>query len=118
MSEAESKRTIEQALRAFAAQPRKAAATGLFNAPGYADKILKTINFQIADPQYVQAAPLLVKGSLTVQSQCGVTAGTDSGTADQTAVVTKATVDAIQSSVNAAQKNSSSGDRTNATPLE
>jgi hypothetical protein len=38
MSKAESKRAIEHALRAFAAQPRKAAATGLFNALGYASK--------------------------------------------------------------------------------
>lgn len=38
MSEAESKRTIEQLLRAFATQPLKAAATGLFIALGYASK--------------------------------------------------------------------------------
>jgi hypothetical protein len=38
VSEAESKRTIEQVLRAFAAQPRKAPATGLFNTLGYASK--------------------------------------------------------------------------------
>jgi hypothetical protein len=44
MSEAESKRAIEQALRAFAAQPRKAAATGLFNALGYASK--KTLDLK------------------------------------------------------------------------
>jgi hypothetical protein len=36
MSEAESKRAIELALQAFATQPLKAAATGLFNALGYA----------------------------------------------------------------------------------
>jgi len=38
VSEAESKRVIEQALRAFAAQPLKAVATGLFNALGYASR--------------------------------------------------------------------------------
>jgi len=45
VSEAESTRTIEQALRAFATQPRKAAAaTGLFNALGYAGK--KTLDLK------------------------------------------------------------------------
>ena len=34
MSDAESKRAIEQALWAFATQPLKVAATGLFNALG------------------------------------------------------------------------------------
>ena len=44
MSDAESKRAIEQALRAFAAQSLKAAATGLFNALGYASK--KTLDLK------------------------------------------------------------------------
>ena len=44
MNEAESKRAIEHALRAFAAQARKAAATGLFNALGYASK--KTLDLK------------------------------------------------------------------------
>ena len=44
MSEAESKRAIEQALRAFAAQPLKAAATGLFIALRYASK--KTLDLK------------------------------------------------------------------------
>lgn len=38
MSEAKSKCAIKQALRAFTAQPCKAAATGLFNTLGYASK--------------------------------------------------------------------------------
>ena len=44
MSEAESKRAIEQALQAFATQPLKTAATGLFIAPGYASK--KTLDLK------------------------------------------------------------------------
>lgn len=44
MSKAESKRAIEQALRSFAAQPLKAAATGLFVALGYASK--KTLDLK------------------------------------------------------------------------
>lgn len=44
MSDAESKRAIEQALQVFAAQPLKAAATGLFNALGYASK--KTLDLK------------------------------------------------------------------------
>jgi hypothetical protein len=44
MSEAESERAIEQALQAFATQPLKAAATGLFIALGYASK--KTLDLR------------------------------------------------------------------------
>ena len=44
MSDAESRRAIEQALQAFAAQPLKVAATGLFNALGYASK--KTLDLK------------------------------------------------------------------------
>ena len=36
MSDLETKRSTENALNAFATQPLKAAATGLFNALGYA----------------------------------------------------------------------------------
>ncbi len=49
MSDAESKRAIEQALRAFAVHPLKAAATGLFNALGYASK--KTLEEIAETPQ-------------------------------------------------------------------
>lgn len=44
MSKAESKRAIEWALRAFAKQALKAAATGLFFALGYASK--KTLDLR------------------------------------------------------------------------
>lgn len=44
MSEVESKRTIENALKAFASRPLRAAATGLFNVLGYASK--KTLDLK------------------------------------------------------------------------
>jgi hypothetical protein len=44
VSEVESKRAIEPALRAFATQPLKVVATGLFNALGYTGKKTLDLN--------------------------------------------------------------------------
>ena len=67
-----------------------------------------TVHFLFSDPRYVQATQLPVQGTLTVKSQCGVSAGADSGTADATPAIAKAIADALQGIATAATGSSSS----------
>jgi len=72
--------------------------------------------FLFADPRYVQAIQLPVKGTLTVKSECGMTAGTDSGTADSGPAIAKALADALQSATGKGSSgNGKSTGKTNAT---
>jgi hypothetical protein len=77
--------------------------------------VTKTVRFLFSDPRYLQAVPLPVQGSLTVKSECGVTSGTDSGTADSTAAVAKAIADSLQSVAGKLGKGGSSTPKTSAT---
>jgi hypothetical protein len=67
-----------------------------------------TVHFLFSDPRYVQATQLPVQGTLTVKSQCGVSAGADSGTADTTPAIAKAIADALQGIATAATGSGSS----------
>lgn len=85
--------------------------------PATPTAVSKKVSFLFSDPRYVQAIPLPVKGTLTVKNQCGMSAGTDSGTVDSTAAIAKAIADGIQSIASKTSKTGSSAatPKTNAT---
>jgi hypothetical protein len=82
---------------AHAPEPAATPPTPPSPAPPTPSVVHRKAQFLFADPRYVQAIQLPVKGTLTVKSECGMTAGTDSGTADSGSAVAKALADALQS---------------------
>lgn len=84
-------------------------------APATPAAIAQTANFLFSDPRYVQAIAMPSKGTLTVKSQCGMTAGADSGTPDATPGVTKALADALQSLAGGSSSAKASPAKSNAT---
>lgn len=84
-------------------------------APVAPPKVAQTANFLFSDPRFVQAIAMPSKGTLTVKSQCGMTAGSDSGTPDSTPAVTKALADALQSLAGGSSSSKSTPAKSNAT---
>lgn len=101
---------------AHAPEPAATPAPPPSPAPPTPSVVHRKAQFLFADPRYVQAIPLPVKGTLTVKSECGMTAGTDSGTTDSGPAIAKALADALQSATGKGSSGSGkSTGKTNAT---